>query len=68
MIFPFLTPQLFDALVIGVVLIGGAFAAIRLYRDLARPMPPFGAAPSDDVSRPPSGTPPAHLPSSQETP
>ncbi|MDZ4766753.1 MAG: hypothetical protein SGI73_19610 [Chloroflexota bacterium] len=66
MIFPFLTPQLFDALVIGVVLIGGAFAALALYRDLARPAPPFGAAPSDDVSRPPASNVPP--PNQKDTP
>jgi hypothetical protein len=48
----FLTPAFFDTLVIVVILIGGALAAVRLYRDLSQPAPPFGAAPSDDV--PPS--------------
>ncbi len=35
-----LTPQFFDALVVAVIVIGGALAAIRLYRDFTRPLPP----------------------------
>lgn len=56
--FSFLTPELFDAMVIAVVLIGGAFAAIRLYRDLSQPAPPFGVAPSDEppLNPPPEST------------
>lgn len=52
----FLTPALFDTLVIVVVLIGGALAAVRLYRDLSQPLPPFGAAPSDDLPPPDNKT------------
>ncbi len=35
-----LTPQFFDAMVIAAILIGGALAAVRLYRDFTRPLPP----------------------------
>ncbi len=35
----FLTPEFFDALVIAVIIIGGALAVVRLYRDLTRPLP-----------------------------
>jgi len=35
-----LTPQFFDALVIAVIVIGAALAAVRLYRDFTRPLPP----------------------------
>lgn len=44
-----LTPELFDTLVIIVVILGAAWAGVRLYRDLRRPSPPFGAASSDQV-------------------
>jgi cytochrome c oxidase assembly protein Cox11 len=44
-----LTPEFFDTLVVAVIIIGLALAAVRLYRDLSRPLPPFGAAPADDV-------------------
>ncbi len=44
-----LTPEFFDTLVLVVIVIGLALAAVRLYRDLSRPLPPFGAAPSDDL-------------------
>jgi hypothetical protein len=56
----FLTPALFDTLVLVIVLIGGALALVRLYRDLGRPPPPPGAAPCDDVrleNEPPSSLP-----------
>lgn len=52
----FLTPAFFDTLVIVVILIGGAFAAVRLYRDLSQPAPPFGAAASDDLPPPENKT------------
>jgi hypothetical protein len=35
-----LTPQFFDTLIVVVILIGLALAAVRLYRDLSRPLPP----------------------------
>jgi hypothetical protein len=38
--YPFLTREVFDALIIGVILIGVALAAVRLYRDFTRPLPP----------------------------
>ena len=34
----FLTPDIWDGLVIGIVLIGLAFAALRLYSDFSRPI------------------------------
>ena len=36
----FLTPQVFDVLVVVVIILGGALAAVRLYDDLTRPLPP----------------------------
>ena len=35
-----LTPELFDTLIIVVILIGLAMAAVRLYADFTRPLPP----------------------------
>ena len=35
----FMTREVFDALIVAVMLIGGALAALRLYRDFTRPMP-----------------------------
>jgi hypothetical protein len=35
-----LTPQVFDTLIIVVTLIGLALAAVRLYADFTRPLPP----------------------------
>lgn len=35
-----LTPQFFDTLIVVVILIGLALAAVRLYRDFTRPLPP----------------------------
>ncbi len=35
-----LTPELFDLLIIVVIIIGLALAGIRLYSDLTRPLPP----------------------------
>lgn len=37
---PFLTREFFDTLIIVVVIIGLAWAAVRLYADLTRPLPP----------------------------
>lgn len=37
----FLTPELFDTLVIAVILVGVALAVVRLYADFTRPLPPF---------------------------
>lgn len=36
----FMTRGVFDTLIIVVILIGGALAFIRLYRDFTRPLPP----------------------------
>lgn len=38
----FFTPEAFDMLIIIVVLIGGALAVVRLYRDFTRPLPANG--------------------------
>jgi hypothetical protein len=46
----FLTPEVFDALVIAVIVIGGAMAAVRLYRDFTRPLPPHNPRHDDDYS------------------
>ena len=35
-----LTPQFFDTLIIIVILVGLALAAVRLYKDFTRPLPP----------------------------
>ncbi len=35
----FLTPELFDLLIVVVILLGLALAAVRLYDDLTRPLP-----------------------------
>lgn len=48
-----MTPQLFDALVIAVMLIGLALAGVRFYQDMTRPLPPErpNSAPSSSVNR-----------------
>lgn len=46
-----LTPEVFDALIIGVVIVGMALVAVRLYADFTRPLPP-PRPPSPDASRP----------------
>ncbi len=40
----FMTRGVFDTLIIAVILIGGALAFIRLYRDFTRPLPPENGA------------------------
>ncbi|MBE2270252.1 MAG: hypothetical protein IAE80_18590 [Anaerolinea sp.] len=35
-----LTPDFFDTLIVVVIIIGIAFAVVRLYRDFTRPLPP----------------------------
>lgn len=35
----FMTREVFDALIIAVILIGTALAAVRIYRDFTRPLP-----------------------------
>lgn len=50
----FLTPELFDLLIIAVIIVGLAMAAVRLYADLTRPLPPKRPRPDDDTDpRPP---------------
>lgn len=51
----FLTPEVFDLLIIVVIIVGLALAAVRLYRDLTRPLPgDFEGArpPFDEDTRP----------------
>jgi hypothetical protein len=50
--------EFFDTLIIVVVIIGAAFALLRLYRDFTRPLPgdpryrpPWAEADTDDTSR-----------------
>ena len=38
--FEFMTPEVFDTLILVVIFIGSALAAVRLYRDFTRPLPP----------------------------
>jgi len=38
--FSSLTPEFFDLLIVVVIIIGIAFAVVRLYRDFTRPIPP----------------------------
>jgi len=40
-----LTRELFDTLIFLSIIIGGALAAVRLYRDFTRPLPPPSAEP-----------------------
>lgn len=35
-----LTPEFFDLLIVVVIILGIAFAVVRLYRDFMRPLPP----------------------------
>jgi hypothetical protein len=35
-----LTPEFFDTLIVVIILVGLALAAVRLYRDFTRPLPP----------------------------
>lgn len=47
----FLTPQFFDLLIIVVIIVGLALAAVRLYADFTRPLPP----PRPPFDEPPRG-------------
>lgn len=38
MYFDFLTPEVWNGLVLGVSIVGLSLAALRLYRDLSRPL------------------------------
>jgi hypothetical protein len=52
-----MTREFFDALIIGVILIGLALAIVRLRQDLTRPLPPEEIEPDDDTKpRRPSDT------------
>jgi|GEM_PF-5841361 len=53
--FSFLTQEIFDGLILLVIIIGGIWAAIRFYRDMTRPLTPEDTAwledtPEDDFS------------------
>jgi hypothetical protein len=48
----FLTPQLFDLLIIVVIVLGLALAAVRLYDDLTRPLPSSRSPGADDDTQP----------------
>ncbi len=50
--FQFLTPEVWDGLVWAVILIGGALAILRLYRDLSGPPRFREPAESDDPAAP----------------
>ena len=45
----FLTPEVFDMLVIIVIILGVALAGVRLYDDLTRPLPPARPSLDDDT-------------------
>jgi cytochrome c oxidase assembly protein Cox11 len=45
----FMTREVFDTLIIVVIVIGMALAAVRLYRDFTRPLPPDGDWDDDDT-------------------
>lgn len=53
----FLTPDIFNGLIWASILIGGALAILRLYRDLTRPLPRDrdSSGPPGPGQRPPSG-------------
>lgn len=45
----FMTREVFDTLIIVVIVIGMALAAVRLYKDFTRPLPPFSDWDDDDT-------------------
>lgn len=45
----FLTPQIFDLLIVVVIILGLALAAVRLYADFTRPLPPSRSRPNADT-------------------
>lgn len=45
----FLTPEFFDLLIVVVIILGLALAAVRLYDDLTRPLPPSTPRLDDDT-------------------
>lgn len=46
----FLTREVFDMLIIAVIIIGSALAVVRLYTDFTRPLPPHRRDFRDDWS------------------
>lgn len=48
--FEFMTREVWDALILAVILIGGALAAVRLYRDLTRPLPEKRSQPETNAN------------------
>jgi hypothetical protein len=48
----FMTREVFDTLVIVVIIIGGALALVRLYQDFTRPLPADDDQWSDDDTQP----------------
>jgi hypothetical protein len=54
--FEFMTREVFDTLILTVVVIGLALAGVRLYRDFTRPLPPLRQMPPpvnpDDDTQP----------------
>ncbi len=44
-----LTREVFDTLILLTIIIGGALAAVRLYRDFTRPLPPPSAEPPSEA-------------------
>ncbi len=48
----FLTPQVFDLLIVVVIILGLALAAVRLYADLTRPLPASRRSLSEDDTDP----------------
>lgn len=52
-----LTREVFDTLILLSIIIGGALAAVRLYRDFTRPLPPLSAEPPPNAAPKPSASP-----------
>lgn len=48
-ILQFMTREVFDTLIIVIILIGLALAARRLYSDFTRPLPPASPLPDDET-------------------
>jgi cytochrome c oxidase assembly protein Cox11 len=48
----FMTREVFDLLIIIVILVGLALAAVRLYADFTRPLPPETQFPEEDTTNP----------------
>lgn len=52
-----LTREVFDTLILLSIIIGGALAAVRLYRDFTRPLPPVSAEAPPNTAPKPSASP-----------